>query len=184
MGGLNLTSLTPSFSGGSTTISLAQIGTFTLETIGDSRFRDVSASSTNTVGIRGRSATGLGDGEGFRLSLVPGTIGSFSLTIHTGDFNTTTNWAVSQGGTAVGSGTLATVANALDEGPVIFNFTVDNATEASATWDFDLTRGAAGGNALFIEQYGSTTTTTPSSTPATKLPRPKPPKPPSRPPPS
>lgn len=73
--------------------------------------------------------------------------------IHIADFNVDVDYAVTQGGNTVGSGAIAAfgASNTYDEGPVYFNFTVADTTEAAAMWNFDITRSATGGgNALLV----------------------------------
>lgn len=159
------TTLTPAAGEfGGTAFTLSQIGTFTLESLADCRFRDAwgATPTTETIGVRGRVASGLSDNEGFRLAFVPGAPGSYRLTVHMGDNMSVVttnapavNYAVTQDGNPVtaGTGTLPTgTGTSFDEGPVTFNFTVANATEAAATWNFDFTRttGTLNGQALFI----------------------------------
>ncbi|MCB1131549.1 MAG: choice-of-anchor D domain-containing protein, partial [Verrucomicrobiae bacterium] len=117
------------------------------------RFYDAHGTppTTDALGVRGQGATGMANGEGFRISLVPGSVGSYALTVHTGDFNTANGWAVSQAGTPIDSGTLPNGGvNVLDEGVVVFYFTVADAGEAAATWDFDILRVGGGGNAMKV----------------------------------
>ncbi len=159
------TTLTPAAGEfGGTALTLTQIGTFTLENIADARFRDAwgTTPTTDTIGLRARVVTGLDASEGFRLAFVPGAPGSYRLTVHMGDnlsVVTTNapavNYAITQGGNPVtgGSGTLPTgTGTSFDEGPVTFNFTVADATEAAATWNFNFTRatGTLNGQALFV----------------------------------
>lgn len=148
-------SLTPSAgeSGGAVAITASQIGAFTLSASTDTRFSQSWSGGADTHGARGQSASGLAIGEGFRFSFVPGATGVFTLMIHIADFNVDVDYAVTQGGNAVGSGALAAfgAANTYDEGPVYFNFTVADTTEAAAMWNFDITRSATGGgNALLV----------------------------------
>jgi lysophospholipase L1-like esterase len=148
-------SLTPSAgeSGGAVAITASQIGAFTLSASVDTRFSQSWSGGADTNGVRGQSAAGMAAGEGFRISFIPGAIGNFTLMIHIADFNVDVDYAVTQGGNAVGSGAIAAfgAASTYDEGPVDFHFTVADAAEAAATWDFDITRSATGGgNALLL----------------------------------
>jgi hypothetical protein len=148
-------SLSPSVgeSGGTVTITGSQIGAFTLSSSTDNRFSQSWTGGSDTIGVRGQTATGMAAGEGFRFSFVPGVIGDLSLMILIADFNVDVDYAVTQGGNAVGSGAIAAfdTASTYDEGPVYFNFNVADAGEAAATWNFDITRASTGGgNALLI----------------------------------
>lgn len=156
-----LTPVTGEFGG--TAFTLSQIGTFTLESLADSRFRDAwgTTPTTDTIGVRGRVTTGLSDNEGFRLAFVPGAVGSYRLTVHlidnlsVGTNTPAVNYTITQGGNPVtgGTGTLPTgTGTSFDEGAVTVNFTVADSTEAAATWNFDFTRvsGTVNGQALGI----------------------------------
>ena len=148
-------SLAPSAgeSGGPVAITARQIGAFTLSASVGTRFSQSWSGGSDTNGERGQTATGMAAGEGFRFSFIPGAIGNFTLMIHVADFNVAADYAVTRGGIAVGSGAIAEfgAANTYDEGPVYFHFSVADAAEAAATWDFDITRSATGGgNALLI----------------------------------
>lgn len=148
-------SVTPSTgeSGGTINITAAQVGAFTLSASLDTRFGQSWTGGSDTKGVRGQTGTGMAVGEGFSFSFVPGAIGDFKLMVLIADFNVDVDYAVTQGGNAVGSGAIAAfgAASTYDEGPVYFNFNVANSTEAAATWDFDITRASTGGgNALLV----------------------------------
>ena len=158
-------SLTPSAgeSGGVVGITTSQVGSFTLSVSTDNRFSQSWSGGSDTIGVRGQTGTGLAVGEGFRFSLVPGEIGSYTLMVHIADFNVDLDYAVTEGGNEVGSGELSNfgAASTYDEGPVFFHFTVDDAAEAVATWDFEITRSSTGGgNALLIGGVSLSATST------------------------
>lgn len=149
-------SLTPQANNGATggtIITLSQIGasTATIDTVSDNRYRQqwgATVTATDSDVLSTRTTTNAVN-SGFRYSLTPGAVGTYDLYIHLGEFGASAvNYTVSDSGgnfTAF-SGAISQYATgtAYDEGFVKFTFTVDNAAEATSTWNFDLTRSTTG----------------------------------------
>jgi hypothetical protein len=135
-------------SAGTVDITGTQIGTFTLESSTDNRFRQSwnAGANSDTVGVRGRATTGLGVGEGFNFDFTPGVVGEYQLTVHVGDNLSVVTYDFLVDGGSLGTGNLPN--NNYDEGTIVFNFTVASITE---NFDLRLTRGTGStGQALLV----------------------------------
>lgn len=143
--------------GGDVALALGQVGEFTLNTANDNRFgqqwgETTGAGDADTVAVRGLSGSGLGDGEGFKISFTPGAVGSYDLHVHVGEFDAANlAYDVKVDGVSVGNGLLPAFAQSrlYDEGFVKFTLAADEA-EAGLLWEVEILRTGGTGQALLV----------------------------------